>query len=142
MKKISILALSAVVLLASCKKDKDAANCEVSVAGIAGSYKISKVEAIIIGTSQDITSTSVEACKRDDVYVLKADKTVSYQDAGTVCSLNGTGTGTWDIVNGKLTLNANGTDFDGAAVSNNCSGIVVEETVGNGSSLRTTFAKQ
>ncbi len=143
MKKITILALGAVVLMASCKKSSDSSSCDVSLTAIAGSYKISKIEAVVAGTASDITNSSLDACERDDIYVLKADKTVSYQDAGTVCSSNGTGNGSWDIVNGKLTLNVTGTgtDFADATVSNNCSSIVVEESIGNGS-IRTTLAKQ
>jgi hypothetical protein len=143
MKKITILALGAVALMASCKKSSDSSSCEVSVTAIAGSYKISKIEVVTAGIASDVTSTFLDACERDDIYTLKADKTVSYQDAGTVCSSNGTGTGSWDIVSGKLTLNVTGTgtDFANATVSNNCSSIVVEESAGNGS-IRTTLAKQ
>jgi Lipocalin-like domain len=141
MKKITILALGLVALMASCKKSDSTPSCEVSVAGITGNYKVSKIELVAAGTASDITTQSLDVCERDDVYQLKADKTVVYQDAGTTCGSGGTGT--WDVVNGKLTISHSGTgnDIAGASVTNNCSGLVVEESAGN-TTIRTTFVKQ
>jgi hypothetical protein len=141
MKKISILALGVVALMASCKKSDSNPSCEVSVAGIAGNYKISKVELVAAGISSDITSQSLDACQRDDIYQLKSDKTVVYQDAGTTCG--SAGTGTWNVVNGKLTISHTGTgnEIDGASVTNNCSSLIADESAGSGT-IRTTFVKQ
>jgi hypothetical protein len=139
MKKISILALAAVTLLASCKKNKDAESCEVSVAGLAGNYKISKVEVVSSIITTDVTATFLQSCERDDIYQLKADKTLVYQDGGVSCGGSATRNGTWDVVNGKLTINASaGGDVSGGSVTNNCSSFVTEET----GSVRTTFVKQ
>lgn len=143
MKKFTILAIGAVALLASCKKDDKPASCEVSVAGITGNYKISKIEIVVSGLAQDATNIYLEACERDDIYQLKADKTVVYQDAGTTCSPSGAGAGTWDVVSGKLNIahSGNGWEFDNAPVVNNCSNLVSEQSLG-GSTLRITLTKQ
>lgn len=141
MKKFTILTIGVAALLTSCTKDDKPASCEVSVAGIAGNYKFSKREAIVLGVATD--ATNLDPCQKDDVYQLKADKTVVYQDAGTVCTYLGGGSGTWDVVNGKLTVTHSGfgNDFTAGTVTNNCSSLVIEESI-FGSVIRTTLTKQ
>ncbi len=143
MKKVFIPALGLVALMASCKKSDSNKSCEVSVAAIAGNYKVTKIETVVAGTASDVTTTFLDPCERDDIYQLKTDKTVVYQDAGTVCSPSGAGTGTWDVVSGKLTISHSGSgpDVAAATVSNNCSSIVAEESFGGGS-LRVTMTRQ
>ena len=125
----------------SCKKDDDGpSTCEVSVTGIAASYKITKILAITSGGSLNITSSSLDACELGGVYQLKSDKTIVYTETGASCT--GNDTGTWDIVSNKLNASSGFIDVAGAAVVNNCSNIVVTEDLGSGSSLEYTLTKQ
>jgi hypothetical protein len=145
MKKLLILAVAASATFASCKKKDDVKTCDVTVAGIAGNYKLTKMELIANGvpSGTDILSQFYDPCERDDIYQLAADKKVTYQDAGTTCSPSSAGTGTWDVVNGKLVIThtGSGTDITSGTVKHNCSNIVVDDNFG-GASFRYTFTKQ
>jgi hypothetical protein len=139
MKKI-LFGLLVLATIASCKKSDPDSSCEVSVAGIAGNYKPTKAVAVIAGISTDVTSSVFDACDLSGVYQLKADKTVVYTETST-CS--GNGTGTWDVVSGKITIqhSGNGSDYSGVTVANNCSTLTLSETSGT-TTINYTFTKQ
>lgn len=139
MKNYFFAAIAASALLFACKKNDKETTCEKTVAAIAGNYKVTKITL----AGQDITNQYFsEACLKDDVYELKADKSVVYTDAGTVCASSSSGTGTWDVVSGRLTVthSGDGDDFDGN-VTNKCNGIEISESFG-GQSLVFTLTKQ
>jgi len=138
-----------IAAITSCKKSKDAVTCETSVAGIAASYKLTKVTSSTSGSAEtDVTSAYSQAypCDFNGVYKLNADKTVVYTETGT-CS--GSGTGTWDVVNSNITVTTNGSgsiDFSAAPISSwDCGTLVIAETVTGGGITGTTkyfFTKQ
>lgn len=139
MKNYFFAAVAASALLFSCKKN-DKTSCDNTVAALAGNYKITSVT--MAGVS--VMDQYVEACQKDDVYQLKADKTFTYDDAGTQCSPSGDGSGTWDVVNGTITITqstGSSMDFSGT-VTNNCNSVVVSEDFGSNVKLITTFSKQ
>jgi hypothetical protein len=138
MKNYFFAAIAASALLFSCKKN-DKTSCDNTVAALAGNYKITKVTL----AGQDITQQAFfDACLKDDVLQLKADKTLIYDDAGTLCNPPADGTGTWDVVSGRITVThtGGGDDFDGTVV-NKCNSFEVSEDFG-GQPLVTTFSKQ
>ncbi|MEO6489424.1 MAG: lipocalin family protein [Ferruginibacter sp.] len=142
MKKL-ILAVCVLASLASCKKDdNNNNNCEKSVAGIAATYKITK--AVIVATGipdQDVTTSWLTDCERNGIYILKSDKTLTYTESGT-CS--DSGTGVWDVVDGKLTLTSTGGtyDFSGKTISSwDCTTFVVSDDLG-GATYKIYFTKQ
>lgn len=144
MKKILILALSAAAIFSSCKKKKDTpATCEVTIAGIAGNYKLTKIEAVAAGVATDVTNTYLDPCEKDDIYQFNTNKSFTYQDAGTACAPSSAGTGTWDVTGGKLVLthSGNGPDIVSGTVKNNCTNIVVDDLLGT-AVLRYSFTKQ
>jgi hypothetical protein len=139
MKKI-ILAVCVLASIVSCKKDKDkAATCDVTVAGITGSYKITKYVGVTTSGSVDLTSYAFDACELGGVYQLKADRTVVYTESGSSCT--NSDIGSWDVVSGKISTSTGSLDFVNAAVANNCSTIVITEDAGSGSSFVTTLTK-
>lgn len=138
MKNYVFAVIAASTILFSCKKT-DKTSCDNTVAAIAGNYKVTKAT---LG-GQDITNQFFfEDCEKDDVYQLKADKTVAYVDAGAACSPSSEGTGNWDVVNGRITIThtGSGDDYDGT-VSNKCNGIEISENFG-GQTLVVTLTKQ
>jgi Lipocalin-like domain len=143
MKKIAFILMAGIVVFSACKKKKDdvPATCELTAAGITGSYKATKIE-VNAGTGYlDFTNNLLEACEKDDTYNFNANGAFTYSDAGTACSPNGSGTGTWSVAAGKLTLSASGTgyDFSGAALSDNkCTSFVVTDA---SQGVRVTFTK-
>jgi hypothetical protein len=146
MKKI-LFGLLMVATIASCKKS-DKISCDVSVAGIAGSYKITKATVTINPLpEQDLTTTLFDACELNAVYQLKADKTVVYTENGLTCS--GSGTGTWDIVSGNivLSISGGGIDFPNTAPTTavsgwDCTNLTLSEVPVAGQTYKYTFTKQ
>ncbi len=128
--KIFFSALLLCVLFSCKKKDKASTNCDKTMASIAGSYSIIKLEIGTNGTFQDITN-QLEACQLDDKLSLGKDGVFIYQDLGAACSPPGTTTGSWNISSsGKLTINGNGTaaDVESADITSfDCSTLVLTE---------------
>lgn len=124
----------------SCSKsnddDDDDRECEISVASVAGKYRIVSAKRVEASGEVDVLNTMYESCELDDINELKADKTFIYTDAGTVCSPAGNFTGTWNISGRTLQLNSGLSNIE----SFNCSELVV--TFRNGSDLiKETYRK-
>lgn len=137
--KMSLLSAFAVAtLFVSCKKEDNKA-CDNTVAAIAGNYKITKITL----AGQDVTANFFnDDCEKDDIFELKADKSMLYKDAGTACSPSSAGDGSWDIVNGTITVTHSGSGMDvSGTVSNKCNGFDVTQTQSS-ITLVTTFTKQ
>ena len=147
MKKI-ILALVVLASVASCKKDKNNSNCEKSVAGIAGTYKITKATVKMTGFPEtDVTTSMFDACELAATYQLKADKTVIYTESA---ACGGSGTGTWDVLAGAnitIATSGNGMDFPSSAATTSISGwdcnkLVLSEVPTAGQTYNFTLTKQ
>ena len=83
------------------------------MADIAGTYTLVKIELGASGVFEDVTSSNLDDCEKDDKLVLNANGTTSYEDLGVVCSPSGNDTGTWSIDNnGKITISDNGSSTD------------------------------
>ena len=140
MKKV-LFGLLVLGAMASCKKDKNN-SCESTVAGIAGSYKITKITAVIPNfPDQDVTTTFATDCERNGVYQLKSDKTVTYTESG---SCSDSGTGTWDIVDNKMTVTTDGGSLDYSSTpitSWDCTTFVLSQD-GGGVTYKVYFTKQ
>ncbi len=102
--------VSAVLLciLFSCKKQDDTkTNCDKTVASIAGTYSIVKIELGTNGVFEDATGL-VDSCDLDDKISLNADGTTVIQDLGIVCTPPENSRGTWSISSsGQITLDDN-----------------------------------
>ena len=137
--------------IASCKKDKNDPSCEKSVAGIAATYKITKVTVKVPNfPEQDVTNSMFDACELAATYQLKSDKTVVYTESA---ACGGSGTGTWDVLTGgNITWSTSGNSFDfptGASATTaisgwDCTSLVLTEVVsgGGGQTYTYTFTKQ
>jgi hypothetical protein len=139
MKNYFFAAVAASALLFSCKKN-DKTSCDNTVAALAGTYKITNITL----AGQSVIDQYLDACEKDDVYQLKADKTLAFDDAGTQCNPSGDGAGDWDVVAGTLTISqtsGGGYDFSGTVV-NKCNSFEVSEDIGGNYKLVTTFTKQ
>lgn len=147
MKKFILPAFAFVLALSSCKKDDPAPSCEKTVAGIAGNYKVTKLEQVVGGMSTDVTTSVLSACQLGGVFQLKSDKTFIYTEAGGACTDNGVGT--WDVVGGALTVtgtSGGSYDIDNATITSwNCSTLVASESANLGGvtiEYRATMTKQ
>lgn len=133
-------AIIALMVFNSCKKDKTA-NCEKTMASIAGKYLITRIELGVNNNYQDADDR--DACEKDDHILLNADGTVEYKDDGTVCDASGDDSGTWTIdSNGKITISSVGDVYAESAdiTSFDCTTLVLSGTE-SGIQYRVTFKK-
>ncbi len=140
MKKTFLSLLASAVLVSgfsSCKKNSEDNDCEISVASVAGTYKLISCKYVNGSTETDALNDLYDACELDDTNELRADKVFIYTDAGVVCSPSGSETGTWDISGLTLTLNSGLATIE----SFNCTDLVVSFIFG-GQTIRETYRRQ
>jgi len=123
MKKV-LLAVLMISVFASCKKSKSN-SCEVSVAAMSGTYKLTKYTFKVTNLpAQDYTNLLTD-CDKSGIYQLNADKTATYSNDAS-CFDNETGT--WDVVDGKITISV-GYYIDDLKVAGwDCNGFDAEES--------------
>jgi len=142
MKKI-ILGVCLIAAFASCKKDDDEVTCEVSITGIAANYKLTKIVTYFPSPlpDQDITTSILTgSCEQNGIYQLKSDKTITYTEAA---GCGGDDTGSWDIVSGKISMNAGSVFLTDVTVSGwDCNTLTLSQEAGSGIGTRYTFSKQ
>lgn len=151
MKKTSIrlvLALAfSVLLLGACKKDKDDKPVGATKENLAGSYKLTKLDAMVPGTSPQNMLGTLEDCEKDDIYTLRADFTARYEDAGTKCDANGSNSydTNWELDGNNITVHGGSYDFIGVIKSFDGKTLVIEGTydyMGMSVKFEATLAKQ
>ncbi|HEX7845642.1 MAG TPA: hypothetical protein VF476_07530 [Chitinophagaceae bacterium] len=143
MKKNMLIICALVLLISSCKKGNDNEQCDVTIATVSGTYKLTalKYKATTSSQEENWYQQVVENCKKDDLYILSANGDFAIQDAGTVCGQNGDYSGAW-------TLQDNFIDMDGyyfgTVESFDCNTLVFTQTEAliPGDKLTATFVKQ
>lgn len=141
MKKIIFSLLVGSVLFSSCKKD-DAPTCETSVAGIAATYKLTKIELVATGGgTSDVSSVYLtDDCLRNAIYLLKPDRNLVYTEVSSSCT--GSDTGNWNVADNKLTITGTPFDFTSAPIDSwDCTTLKIKRTESLGS-LVFSFTKQ
>ena len=138
MKKLLFSVTLAALTLISCKKDKD---CETSTASLSGNYRQTaiKYKQTPSSTEQDVFA-NLPACEKDDILVLNSNGSYNYQDAGTVCTPNGSFSGTWSYSGSTITINGEAATIQ----SFDCSSLVIyiENQLAPGDRVTTTLVKQ
>ena len=139
MKKLLFSVTLAALTLISCKKDKD--ECTTSTATLSGNYRQTAIKYKQTPTSaeQDFFA-ALDACEKDDILALNANGAYSYQDAGTVCTPNGSYSGTWSYSGSTITV-----DGDAATIQSfDCTSLVIyiENAIVPGDRITTTLVKQ
>lgn len=144
LRKFFLLFLPLIVALAACKKDKKENNdCSLSEANLAGSYKVTAAKYKLSSSTPEVDFFSVfprDECEKDDVTTFNADHTVTYTDAGTVCSPANNDTGTWSLSGTTLTIDGEAGTLEGFS----CAGF--NATASNvstpGDKVTVTYTKQ
>ena len=123
MKKIALSLFVLSVVLVSCKKDDK--NCDLNSANFVGSYKVTAITYKANATTPVVDEyATLPVCEKDDVITFNANGTITYTDAGVVCSPSGSSTGVWALSGNTVTLD--GTAYGVAAFS--CSGTTITES--------------
>lgn len=141
--KCTTAVIIAASLLLSCKKEKNSpSGCDISLTGLAGSYKLTALQYNQSAAAAPVDYlTYLEDCEKDDVMELKSDGTYTYHDTGITCKESATDHGTW-VVSGK-TLTSDG-QLKGTIDSYDCKTLVyyVDNALTNGDRLTYTMVKQ
>lgn len=130
-------------LLFACKKEKSSpAGCDISVTGLAGSYKLTALQYKESATTAPIDYlTYLEECEQDDIMELKGNGTYTYHDAGTTCKESAADHGTWTVTGKTLTSDGK---LQGTIDSYDCKTLVyyVDNALTQGDRLTYTMVKQ
>src|SRR5258705_2847293 len=137
MKKLLFTCLPLSLLFFSCKKEK--ATCDLNSTTIVGAYKATAItyKATPSSTPVDIFALS-DACDKDNIIILNANGTYTYQDAGVKCDPTSDDIGTWSLNNNALTVDTE----SGVVTSFDCSSMVLTLTDSNGGVTTQTLSKQ
>lgn len=106
MKKIILSVIIIAATVVSCKKEDSNPNkCAVNTISLTGSYKPTalKYKASSSAPEQDIF-TLLDACEKDDIIKLNSNGTLEYQDVNTICTPNGSYSGTWSLSGTTFTM--------------------------------------
>ena len=139
-KTIFILAVSSLFII-SCKKDhNEPQDITPTVQNVSGSYTIAKLTMQSTGTpEQDVTTSFLTSCERDDIYKLNADMSYDYMDAGTACSPDGSFSSNWDLPSATtITIDAQ----TATILKFNGTNLNVSYDMGSGSSMIFYLVKQ
>jgi len=123
MKKLLLPLCIVFLATAACKKNKDDKNCDVTAASIAGTYKLSSMKYKLNSSTPEFDAP-IQDCQGDDILVLNANLTLAYQDAGTICSPDGSFTGNWSLTGNTIDVEL----YAGTVESFNCSKLVIVAT--------------
>jgi hypothetical protein len=100
---LAVILISSIVF--SCKKEKNnEGECSISMSNLSGTYKLTALKYKLNNAApeQDYLAF-MDDCEKDDLIILHQDGTYKYEDVGTVCSPNGSGTGEWSLHGRTLT---------------------------------------
>jgi hypothetical protein len=140
MKKLFAIALIAFFALGSCKKKKDA--CVTNATTVSGTYLLTSMKYKQTSGSADVEMIDIllDACEKDDLYILLSSGVFNYQDAGTVCSPAGSYTSTWSLSGNTLTIDGE----PGTIQSFDCTNLVAFATdvFTAGDRITLTYVKQ
>ena len=104
--KKSLLFSLIIALLASCSKSRETeTNCNLNVAALSGSYRITAVKYKATPTSPEedyYNQLFWDICERDDIITLNANRTYTFVDAGIKCSYPTDVAGTWSLFDSTL----------------------------------------
>ncbi len=134
MKKILLIASISILGLSSCDKDD---KCETNQNSIAGSYKLTAFKYKPAGMPEIDAYSALDACEKDDITTMNSNGTYTVTDAGTVCSPNGSTSGTWSVSGNTITVDGE----TGTISSFDCKTIVFyQEDMGD--RITFTYVKQ
>jgi Lipocalin-like domain len=123
--KWALTALVVSTMIFSCKKDPvtpPEPDCSINMTNLSGAYKLTALTYKRNATATPVNYLDfMDACEKDDIVTLKSDGTYQYNDAGTVCTPNGSDNGTWSVTGN--TINSDGT-VNGTISSYDCKTLV------------------
>ena len=140
------MAIAMLGIFSGCSKDDDDDDCELTQAGLQGSYKITGVsyKPDAVSPAEDEYATW-DACQKDNLVILSANFQGSYSDAGVQCTPPQDETATWmyNSSTNQLMFQALVVNFTGDVENFSCSGMTVSITGSTpGEVTKITFAKQ
>lgn len=147
MKRTLLPSLVLLSLFISCKKKEASTDVEldVTLANVAGSYKITAAKLTTLGTTQDIYNDPMyfDLCEKDDIIRFTTSGTYTITDLGTMCNPPNNDAGVYSVNTTAKTITVDGET--GNVKSLTATKLIVEQTMGTGvsaSSITVTYTKQ
>lgn len=141
-KKLLFAICISTLVFQSCNKD-ESETCPTSIASVSGTYKLTGLvyKSASAQEADWFANGTVQACKKDDLYVLASNGDFNIQDAGTVCSNPGDYAGIWTLVDGNIDMDSY---YSGTISSFDCKTLVFtqNDALDTGDKLTATFTKQ
>ena len=137
MKKFLLGGMLLALVSSGCKKSD--ANCDRTMANIAGTYHLTSLKYKSSSSAIEVEIYSMQdACSKDDFIVFSANGQYAYNDAGVSCNPNDSYSSTWSLSGNNITV-----DGDLATiVSFDCKTLVVTTTDNsNGETSTATLVK-
>jgi hypothetical protein len=146
--KKSLLGFLSLALLATVSCKKTDSSSDVTMANVAGSYKLTAMTVKLGANPEADYMSSMDPCEKDNIMALNANGNYTVTDAGTVCTPSGSSTGTWSLptTTSIVTKETGFTEGDTATIKSfNGSQLVLTENVDFGGQtgvVTSTMSKQ
>ena len=102
MKKVILGVIVVAFASVSCKKDK---TCDLNQGNFVGSYKVTSFKYKADATTPEVDEFATwDACEKDDLVIFNSNNTITYQDAGVVCTPDGNGNGIWSLSGSNINV--------------------------------------
>lgn len=99
-----LILLILITIAPSCKKDKEVAR-EITIDNVAGTYVLVSVQSKSLDIPlHDKTNEFVDACEKDDEYVLHSDMGFIYKETGMTCEQPGIRNTYWKMQGTHVTF--------------------------------------
>jgi hypothetical protein len=145
MKKIALLAIGAIVLMTSCKKDEPTTpTCTLSSTSIQGTYKVTAETSQADAQSPVVDEFALyEPCEKDDLFVFGNGTLTSSEGATSCTPPTDPFTANWTLVGSQLTWTVMGFSISGTVESFNCNSMVLKIVDPTDASIqKVTFTRQ
>jgi hypothetical protein len=145
MKKFLILFIALTAFLACKKSSTDTTtSLDVTIANIAGTYKITAATSSIGGTSIDVYNNAsvFPACSKDDIYVFNSNGTYTITDAGVVCSPSNTISGSYSVNTAAKTITVGTQTYTVVSLTSTNVVLTQNNFMNSGFPVTATYTKQ
>ena len=128
-----------IFILSSCKKTAESPL--INSENLAGTYALVSMRMSASGVPEQDATATMNQCEKDDLYVLNADHSFNYVDAGLTCDPAGNFSGNWELDGNLISFYGEAgeiTRFDGNELE------IIRSTSNQGITfkVRSTFRRQ
>lgn len=145
MRKLILLTFVLIAVTACKKKSTDTTvSLDVTMANIAGTYKITAATATQSGITVDVYNNAsvFPPCNKDDIYVFSASGTYTITDAGVTCSPPSNFSGTYSVNTSAKTITLNGQVCNVISLTSSAAVVAQPNFMGSSATVTATYTRQ